>query len=330
MLRATRQLVQVEPRLGAGHALHAMAAALAGQEAPQSSPEAAALYREAKAAAETALRLNPRAAKAYSALAVNEGALSDHLKQNWFAAEGYVLKALAIDPELPPARNEYVNLLRVTGRWNDALNHQRAMSESGDARNAGGGDPRIALTMGAKGDLRGAEEQLARLEANWGQPMTRVRETIIFWWDDPEAALEMLPKMHDAQGVEPETLACMLDFLRGHIGRGGAPGRGLPASCDRVDKNWRLRMLAREGDVDGAFAALERGTYGGMLLFYYPEMRSVRADPRFWDLVRDAGLIDYWQRSGKWPDFCAEPGLPGDCRALARAALSRRPSTAGR
>ena len=89
-------------------------------------------------------------------------------------------------------------------------------------------------------------------------------------------------------------------------------------------------MLAREGDVDGAFAAVEGGARGGFLPFCYPEMQSVRADPRFWDLVRDAGLIRYWRQSGKWPDFCAEPGLPADCRALATAALARRPSTAVR
>jgi hypothetical protein len=29
-------------------------------------------------------------------------------------------------------------------------------------------------------------------------------------------------------------------------------------------------------------------------------------------LAAKIGLVDYWEQSGKWPDFCAEPGLPYD------------------
>jgi len=29
------------------------------------------------------------------------------------------------------------------------------------------------------------------------------------------------------------------------------------------------------------------------------------------------GLLEHWRRSGKWPDFCVEPGLPYDCKAEA-------------
>ena len=29
------------------------------------------------------------------------------------------------------------------------------------------------------------------------------------------------------------------------------------------------------------------------------------------------GLVDYWQRSGRWPDICREPKLPYDCKAVA-------------
>jgi hypothetical protein len=28
-------------------------------------------------------------------------------------------------------------------------------------------------------------------------------------------------------------------------------------------------------------------------------------------------LVDYWQSTGKWPDFCFEPGLPYDCKVEA-------------
>jgi hypothetical protein len=70
--------------------------------------------------------------------------------------------------------------------------------------------------------------------------------------------------------------------------------------------------------VDGAFAALKPPVPGGAAILYYPEMKAVRADPRFWPLAKSLGLTDYWLASGHWPDFCAEPGF--DCRRAALAA----------
>jgi len=34
-------------------------------------------------------------------------------------------------------------------------------------------------------------------------------------------------------------------------------------------------------------------------------------------LAQRLGLVDYWRSTGHWPDFCAEPGLPYDCKAVA-------------
>ena len=35
---------------------------------------------------------------------------------------------------------------------------------------------------------------------------------------------------------------------------------------------------------------------------------GARADPRFKELIREAGLADYWRQSGKWPNFCGPKG----------------------
>jgi DNA-binding winged helix-turn-helix (wHTH) protein/tetratricopeptide (TPR) repeat protein len=49
-------------------------------------------------------------------------------------------------------------------------------------------------------------------------------------------------------------------------------------------------------------------------ILFRPALADVRRDPRFMQVANRIGLIGYWHESGRWPDFCWEPGLPYDCR----------------
>ncbi|MEO8467649.1 MAG: TIR domain-containing protein [Gammaproteobacteria bacterium] len=66
------------------------------------------------------------------------------------------------------------------------------------------------------------------------------------------------------------------------------------------------------GDKDLVLAALRRhfidlnGTSFHNL--YYPFETGVRSDPRFKELVRELGLVDYWRASGNWGDFARPVG----------------------
>jgi hypothetical protein len=31
-------------------------------------------------------------------------------------------------------------------------------------------------------------------------------------------------------------------------------------------------------------------------------------------IMKTAGLLDYWQKSGQWPDSCFETDMPYDCK----------------
>ncbi|MBW8813761.1 MAG: winged helix-turn-helix domain-containing protein [Caulobacterales bacterium] len=327
ILAVTRRLVKAAPNFAGAHAMHAIGAALVANSV-KTPAESAALHAELQAAAARAVKLDPRAAKAYSALAIGEGVWRDQMQHNWFAEEGYLLKALKYDPELAPARNEYAGLLRSTGRLNEALAFLIASAAADDPRY--GSDPRVAMIMAATGDLAGAERKLSEMEAHDRVSQRRMRWTIAFWWDTPSSALQKIKAMADDQ--TPQHRACLEEFLKTLEVRRSQHARGLPEACGpAMDRNWRVRMLAREGDVDGAFAELEGARMpGGPIVLFYPEMRIVRADPRFWPLVARIGLAAYWQTSGHWPDFCAEPGLPYDCKVMARAATSAPPRTAAR
>lgn len=311
MLAVTRRLATVAPDVAGSHAMHAIAAAeMAG--AVRTPAEAQALHAEADAAANAALKLNPRAAKAYYALAINAGVFSNRLEHDWASEDANLTKALTYDPGLPAARSAYASLLRQVGRVNEALEVLK-MSDPADPR--AGDDPRLAMLMAAGGDLEGAEAVLSGMEAHDGVSQNEMRWTIAFWWEDPKTALRRIRAL--AAGDTPRPQACFETYLVRLTRRGAGAAKGLPPSCEPLDSNWKVRMLSRAGDLDGAFAALEGPMPGGSAVLWYPEMRALRADPRFWPLVQRIGLVDYWRASGRWPDFCSEPGL--HCEAGTRA-----------
>ncbi len=105
-------------------------------------------------------------------------------------------------------------------------------------------------------------------------------------------------------------------------------------AAGNIDVNEGLQMIARLGDLDGAFALAgtlldpadpRQGlTVTRKILFRSPAA-GMRRDPRFMALAAKVGLVDAWEKTGKWPDFCAEPGLPYDCRAVAKTLALHRP-----
>ena len=52
-------------------------------------------------------------------------------------------------------------------------------------------------------------------------------------------------------------------------------------------------------------------------IWFRPSLAGFRRDPRFMQVMQRVGLVDYWRKSGKWPDFCSDPDLPYDCKAEA-------------
>ena len=85
------------------------------------------------------------------------------------------------------------------------------------------------------------------------------------------------------------------------------------AEFDRTDE--ALQVLLNWND-------LSEVPYFADVLFR-PALADLRADRRFMQVAQRFGLVDYWARSGDWPDFCFQPSLPYDCKAEA-ARLRRR------
>src|SRR3546814_4918608 len=57
-----------------------------------------------------------------------------------------------------------------------------------------------------------------------------------------------------------------------------------------------------------------RKTDGQWSLLYWPSVAPLRRDPLFFSKMARIGLVDFWRRYDRWPDFCREPGLRYDCK----------------
>jgi hypothetical protein len=79
-----------------------------------------------------------------------------------------------------------------------------------------------------------------------------------------------------------------------------------------------LQALGTFARVDEAFAVMRTAPTNGLVAnsdsFFRPNMRSIRADVRFIAEANRLGLTRVWKQTGKWPDFCADPQLPYDCK----------------
>ena len=69
-------------------------------------------------------------------------------------------------------------------------------------------------------------------------------------------------------------------------------------------------LAAFFGDTDLAIEAMNKASRMSRSNFWYmwfPVMKEVRQLPRFKDLIREVGLVDYWKKYG-WPDLCRPVG----------------------
>jgi DNA-binding winged helix-turn-helix (wHTH) protein/tetratricopeptide (TPR) repeat protein/TolB-like protein len=319
-LRITRRLTDIAPQFAAGHATHAIMAAMVGRQAEPGAEQKAELLAEAKAEADRARRLDGRAANAWLARAVLARERSDFLETERLSQE-----AVKWAPDSPLTQSSYAGFLREVGRIDAALDVLSSVNAARDARLGPTVDARAAILLAASGDVDGALAEIGEFEAYRQADYQELRWLIAFWRGDPTATLSALAAAR-RNGAAPPIEACYAQYLERLVAAAGHPIQGLPQACAAFPMDWRIRMLAREGDVDGAYdiwTSSPPSERRSPLILYYPEMASFRRDPRFWPLLARIGLADYWARSGRWPDFCAEPGLPYDCRTMAQATSGR-------
>lgn len=295
----------------------AMSAANLANRAP--AEEAQALRSEARAAATRARRLDRDNAEPY----LVEAALMP--RRDLLARQRAIEGVIALNPDFAGAHAALARFYMDVGRSEDVLEPmQRAAAiEPLNPQYWAG----MTIALSGRGRVQEAADVRERLYRVW--PDSAEAWTHRFFYSafiaDPGVALRMLETM-DAAPVrfEPQHVGLWRAFLRarqsGNVTRLRAAARAMRG---RFPPDGVTAALAVAGDVDTAFieaqAMLE--TQGVTYVLWVPPLAPLRRDPRFYELVRGTGLIEYWRESGAWPSFCTEPGLAYDCQSQAARVL---------
>jgi DNA-binding winged helix-turn-helix (wHTH) protein/tetratricopeptide (TPR) repeat protein len=305
----TARFVEMAPDFAGSHALRAMALVDYDETIDHFDGEERAVADEARASAERAIAMDPNSALAWSALGYRIG------REPRFAEREKALQhALAIQPDLDVARIRYVILLREVGRLDAALELAQQIENLPI--------PHLAFLYAMMGDWPGASQIMERIKVMEPKEGANTLWLGHVWWGDPR---HMTPELWRSgyASTNAGLVSCFESHIRSLIAANGTPLRDLPPTCanlseDALAVDWRIRMLAREGDIDGAYAELDRAplsnTHRWTMFLFYPEMAQFRRDPRFRALTERVGLRDYWLATDQWPDFCREEKTNAACQ----------------
>ena len=316
VLQAERDLVARAPSFSPAHSNLACDLALALRNQP---PAIAANWgAEAAGEARRALALDPNNGEAYVALYFLEPERARARR------EALLLEGLARDPRNATLLNFEAKLLQGSGRTAAALLmfqqalmlDQLSAPKTGDTLRALAAAGRTAESsaLGARGSRLWPENPILRASV--------LSSALLY--APPARALEALDAYQT--GV-PRLDPAMEGAWRAYV-EDRRLGRKNPATARALvgaaPATWNesasvVGAVAQMGEVDDAFSLADRLARVDprrveIAALFEPGASVLRRDPRFMRLVARLGLVDYWRTTGRWPDFCSEPGIAYDCR----------------
>jgi DNA-binding winged helix-turn-helix (wHTH) protein/TolB-like protein len=315
-----RKIVAAVPDFSWGHSGAATMEVFELREEP-GRRDRDALRADARVEAKRALALDPRNGEAWMALAY----LAPRF--DWPEREALLVQGIAADPDFEPIVLMEGRLLWGAGRGHDALPWFRRAHAVDPLRV---GDSRtLALGLASEGRLDESRAIVARMAVQW--PDHVMTHGARFW----TAVIAGATSDALTQLMNPAARPMELNQISADAWRAALEATASNKAKARTDAvkevtnaantgslshGEALTLLAMLGDLDGAFAQAELyepADPSAPPYLFLPMTAAMRSDPRFMPLARKLGLVAYWRATGKWPDFCSEPGLTYDCRGEA-------------
>jgi DNA-binding SARP family transcriptional activator len=323
-----------------------LALALLGESLMGPPNDRSALKARARREAERAIRSDATAAgSAYGALyLMARGDAPGDLA----AAENVLIEGLAKTPRFPYLAMFRCQFLMAVGRPFEGIPFcQRALALRPLASPLGYRYAEILYAARQPNLAAQAIDEAIRLHPE-GSQNQRVQFEIAAFSGRPEDALALL---HSAPPLDlcgcgfpnfsVEGVKAMELFLQARKSGSAADADRAMAALDAATRDRLLHpryfifAAAALGRLDAAFDMLDKvAALAPYLLAWDPGMllegpsRPLQRDPRFWPLAAKAGLVRYWRTRGVWPDFCADPTLPYECRKEAARVAGVAPAKA--
>lgn len=234
----------------------------------------------------------------------------------------FVEEAVRKNPQHAAALATHAMAMVHVGRLRQAVD---------DTRRAIRSDPlspsaRVALigALADSGQTEAAMNALNESDRLWpgASNLIQARFNLISQYGDPHAALKILR----SGALTAEARSATGSFLEARADPTPAKiAQAINAARAEFENSGALspyvQALAVFGRNDQAARVLlssnPRIAPGTIIPLFRPAYRGLRNDPKFMAIAKRYGVADYWQKTGNWPDFCAEPDLPYDCKAEA-------------
>jgi DNA-binding winged helix-turn-helix (wHTH) protein len=284
------------------------------------SPDVARTWKlEAIAASKRAMTLDPKNGSAYIILSQSADPFDLQTRQMW------LLRGLENVPNGSSLMTNEGLLLASAGRPKEGLPLiRRGLALDPLSQQKTFGDATYLGTIGLVEEGRAMLERARRI---WPNNPNESLQTLTFavHFMSPEDGLETLDEL---QSRHPELAATAplwrqyFEALKCRCGQAVAAQRIDAAGAEGdVSPRFSIAAISRLGEVDRAIdvAGRDFGTanYADVRFLFAENTGPMRRQPRFMALTAKLGLAAYWKATDRWPEFCAEPGLPYDCKVEA-------------
>ena len=325
MIERAQGVVARHPEFAFGHDVLAVAYVTASERIDVPD-RVEAMKEAARREANLTLKLDPADAGAYVVLS--------WLEPTYRGREAWLLRGMkyARHPKGPLGAlySSEAFLLSDVGRLREALSSQliaRATDEWGAPKRA-----QLARAYANTGNLPAAKAAILEASQLWPNHsgVRRIWQYVVGFYEQPSEALALF----DAMDARTPAGKDENDVWRSFIKAKAAHSEPLTAKTvrqireaagqEKISRENEILMLAALGEtrqaLEGANSALDHKRFESWVLFT-PVTRNLRQDPGFVGLASRMGLINYWRKTGKRPDFCTDPTMRSECSPQLLAAL---------